>query len=165
MIPTRISTGPRSFPFPFRPAGASRRIGRTTDRVRVAPGVNDRKRIVAAIATLTELETVQLTIDLDDDDLRVLSSLAGVDEFAFKTRRLTVAGTSTCRGCKKSSRLMLFSDRPDFLTVEAAAVLGRLPRLGIIIIIAPVAPEHERSLQAAVPHVLLGVNRMLSAAR
>ena len=89
----------------------------------------ERKQIVAAIATLTELPFVQVPFELDDDDLRTLMHLTGLEELTFKTRGLTDAGVASILKFRKIIDLTIDFDRPDCLPIDVVAKLSELPRL------------------------------------
>ncbi|HEX3659759.1 MAG TPA: hypothetical protein VHV55_28500 [Pirellulales bacterium] len=93
------------------------------------PTPAERKQLVAAIATLTELPFVQVPFELDDDDLRTLSRLTDMEILGFKTRGLTAAGVASIQKLRKINSLTIDFDGPECVSLEAIAKLGRLPRL------------------------------------
>lgn len=117
------------------------------------PDRRERKQIVAAIAVLKEVRVLELSFELDDDDLTVLSCLSELEIFAFKTRGLTTKGIAQLHKLSKLYALEIEFDsandvpvavfeelaghqRLKFLTLDgpilmptAAKVADRLPRL------------------------------------
>jgi hypothetical protein len=126
-----------------------------TNRIPANPTPAERKLLVAAIATLTELQHVQLSLELDDEDLRSLSSLSDLESLTFKTRRLTGAGVAHLQKLRKLEALVLDFDSPDCLPVETVAELNELPCLQRLFVNGPMSPEDVSRVKAILPRVTM----------
>jgi hypothetical protein len=117
------------------------------------PTPAERKRLVAAIATLPELQFVEIDIELDDEDLRTLSSLNELEFLAFRANRITGAGVAELQKLQKVYWLVLRLESRDSLTAEAVAGLSKHRGLELLIIDGPLTPEDVARVKAALPHV------------
>ena len=116
------------------------------------PTAAERKELVAAIATLTELPFVQVPLELDDDDLRTLSRLTEMETLGFDTRGLTDAGIASIQKFQKLNYLTISFDSPGCVSVEAIAKLKTLPHLEFLST-TRLPQDIVARIKAALPHV------------
>jgi hypothetical protein len=113
----------------------------------------ERKALVAAIATLTELQSVQVSLELDDDDLGTLSPLKDLGILGFRSCQLTEAGVAQLRMHHKVHGLVVCFDRPDCVSVSAIAALRELTSLELLVLSGPIPRADVARLTAALPRV------------
>jgi hypothetical protein len=137
--------------FPPEPGSEPRAKTRSEDHPE--PTRAERKQLVAAIATLTELRFVQVSFELDDEDLATLSRLAGLETLGFTTERLTGAGIAQIQKLRKLNTLDLNFDSPVQVPVGTILSLRTHPTLQRLLINGPLRPEDLERVKAALPHV------------
>jgi hypothetical protein len=109
------------------------------------PARAEQKRVVAAIAKLTEVDSVLIPFALDDDDLRTLSCLGQLKILDCDLYRLTEAGVACLQKFRKLECIKVRFASDD-VSVETIAKLGRLPRLRRVAI-ACVPAKKSRELE------------------
>lgn len=117
------------------------------------PSPAERKRAVAAIATLTELEYAQTTWQLDDEDLGVLCSLENLEAIELNISRLTGAGLANLQKLQKLKFVVLDFDRSACLALKTTAVFSQLPHLETLELKGPLPRETLARLKTALPGV------------
>ena len=141
-------------PFIYQPSPAATdsSVNRADQRLR-PPTPAERKRLVAAIAELTELRFVQIDIELDDEDLKTLSSLGKLEFLGFNANHLTSAGMANLQKVPKIYRLEIHLGNRASVAPEAVTALARHPALELLNINGPLHPEDVARLKAAIPRV------------
>lgn len=140
---TRPPAGSGPDPLPFE----------AVERKPPEPTTAQRKELVAAMAVLKEMGYIQISFELDDEDLRALSVLEDLKMLSFKTRQLTEAGVAHIRKHSKLRSLFLDFDSPEHAPLKTMVQLGGLPRLESLVINGPISDADSARLRAALPQV------------
>lgn len=144
---------------PIPSAHRAERTGTRSTHIRIKPTTAERKQILEAMATLRELGGIYYTaLELDDEDLRILSSLHELEILAFKTHQLTSAAVAQIQKFPNLYRLVLISDNPEFLSADAIIALQKLTCLEDLFIAAPLHAEAAARITAAFPNVNVEVS-------
>jgi len=117
------------------------------------PTPAQRDEIVAAIACLKELKSVQVPFELTDENLRTLSCLTELDCLGFETQRLTDAGVAQLTKLPKLRSLGMYSAAKDGLSPELIIKLNTLPDLEELLLGYKFGNEDVARMKAALPRV------------
>lgn len=117
-----------------------------------APTRAERRQLVAAIATLAELESLQAPFPLEDDDLRALCPLAHLRCIEFDACRITEEGVVALRELRGLERISLDFAGAERVAAETVAGLSGHPCLGRVSLAGLPADTVARA-KAAMPHV------------
>lgn len=122
------------------------------------PPLAERKRIVAAIASLPELEYILIRLELDEDDLQTLSPLADLKVLGFKTRRVTDIRISQILRHRQLITLALGFDGLDGASAENLAKLSQLPKLERLYLTGSVSSSAAQRIRSALPGVQVEID-------
>ena len=119
------------------------------------PSPSERKQLVSAIAQLPELEVLQLSFELDEDDIRTLACLRNLQLLTFETSQLTDATVVWLLTMRHLQRLGIHLTSRERLPLAMLAKL-RCNRALLDFDLIGTFPREDgdaKYLQAALPHV------------
>jgi hypothetical protein len=118
------------------------------------PGPTKRKQIMAAMATLRDLKSIRFPYVLDEEDLKILSTLTQLEYMAFKTDGMTHSGVAHILNLRNLVILYIYFDTADCMHIQSMTKLYEHSNLQILQLVGPSFPSDGLArLKAALPHV------------
>lgn len=111
------------------------------------------KAVVAAASNLGDLEFLQLSFNLDEDDVRLISKLKCLKTLSLSVRQLTADATAAFQALERLETLVVNVDPSAPVPIDALAQLKVLTHLESLTINRAIRAEDIERLKTALPHV------------